>query len=64
MEPALFIMLEHHLKGTELKRQKKIVIDNNRTFLVENLDPEDVIDELSQFHLVGGASCCTATSQI
>ena len=22
---------------------KKIVIDNNRTFLVENLDPEDVI---------------------
>ena len=36
----------------ELKRQKNI-IDNNRTFLVENLDHEDVIDQLIQCDLVG-----------
>ena len=36
----------------KLKRQKNI-IDNNRTFLVENLDHEDVIDQLIQCDLVG-----------
>lgn len=35
-----------------LKQQKQILTDN-RNFIVDNLDPDDVIDELIQDHLIG-----------
>ena len=35
-----------------LKEQKQILTDN-RDFIVDNLDPDDVIDELIQDHLIG-----------
>ena len=35
-----------------LKRQKKILQDN-RAFIVDNLDPDNVIDELIRDHLIG-----------
>ena len=36
----------------DLERQKQILRDN-RHFIVNNLDPGDVIDELIQDHLIG-----------
>ena len=36
----------------DLERQKQILRDN-RHFIVDNLDPDDVIDELIQDHLIG-----------
>ena len=35
-----------------LKQQKQVLTDN-RDFIVDNLDPDDVIDELIQDHLIG-----------
>ena len=35
-----------------LKQQKQILQDN-RAFIVDNLDPDDVIDELIRDHLIG-----------
>ena len=36
----------------DLEKQKQILKDN-RAFIVDNLDPDDVIDELIQEHLIG-----------
>ena len=36
----------------DLERQKQILRDH-RHFIVDNLDPDDVIDELIQDHLIG-----------
>ena len=35
-----------------LKQQKQVLMDNCE-FIVDNLDPDDVIDELIQDHLIG-----------
>ena len=43
-------------QGEKLKRglkQQKQVLTDNRDFIVDNLDPDDVIDELIQDHLIG-----------
>ena len=51
-----------------MKRQSRILNDN-RSFLVQFLDPDDVIDELIQSHLIGQAAkqrlqlCCTSTQE-
>ena len=35
-----------------LKEQKQVLTDN-RDFIVDNLDPDDIIDELIRDHLIG-----------
>ena len=41
------IGLKHHVK------HQKQILQDNRAFIVDNLDPDDVIDELIRDHLIG-----------
>ena len=43
-----------------LKEQKQ-VLNDNRDFIIDNLDPDDVSDELIQDHLIGENAAQTVT---
>lgn len=47
----------------KLKEQKQVLTDN-RDFIVDNLDPDDVIDELIRDNLIGENAAQKVTQQI
>jgi len=53
---VIYIVIDFSGRGMTLEvklKQQKQVLSDNYAIIVENLDPDDVIDELIQDHLIG-----------